>query len=203
MKLHHSQKRIYKKNGIYFITTNTYNNHQYFDEDIFCCLFTSHLKLIQNTKNCLIYAYKINPNHIHLLIKTAGIFNYSQIMHFLKRNFSLNANKIIGFTQEGNIPLHKLNDTNIKKKAEDSIPPHDVFNKIILQLRDDFLEKYGKNHPFHPFKWQKSFHFHIVENRDDFFRHLGYIKKQHIKHELQENKYCFIDKKSIKELKFD
>ena len=95
MEHRNSQKRIYIKNAIYFITTNTFEAYTFFEEDIFCDLFVKDLNYCQNIKPFKIYGYKVNPDHIHLLIKPTGQYNYSEIMQNLKRVSSLHINQII------------------------------------------------------------------------------------------------------------
>jgi hypothetical protein len=42
------------------------------------------------------------------------------------------------------------------------------------------------------FRWQSSFHDHIIRDRDEFMRHVVYIERQWIKHGLGLNTWCFI-----------
>jgi len=178
-RLHrNSQKRIYVDQGIYFITTNTYQSFPFFSRDIFCELFIAELELCQKLKGFTVYGYKINPQHIHLLIQTGEKFDFSNVMHFLKRNFSQNANKMVG-------------DVHQRRRCASS-PLMSAFDDIVEKYKRQFTAKYGIHHKIPPFKWQKSFHFHVVNNQKDFTNHLRYIDNQWIKHELKENKFCFI-----------
>jgi REP element-mobilizing transposase RayT len=63
----------------------------------------------------------------------------------------------------------------------------------IAGYRREFIAKYNYHPPFPKYKWQSSFHDHIIRNRKDFVNHVGYIRRQWLKHKLLENKYCFID----------
>jgi hypothetical protein len=63
----------------------------------------------------------------------------------------------------------------------------------IAGYRRRFIDKYNLHSPFPKFKWQGSFHDHIIRDRKDFLNHLAYIRRQWLKHKLPENKYCFID----------
>jgi hypothetical protein len=45
-----------------------------------------------------------------------------------------------------------------------------------------------------PFKWQRSFHNHIIEDEFGLHNHIEYLKNQSEKHGLNENKWLFIDK---------
>lgn len=70
MKRHrNSQKRIHTRDKIYFITTNTKDRYPYFEEDVLCNLLVLHLELCVLLYYINIYAYKINPEHVHLLLQ--------------------------------------------------------------------------------------------------------------------------------------
>src|SRR3989338_7922059 len=98
LKLHrNSQKRYYIDNAIYFITTNTYNGYPYFENDILSELFVYEIETYKHINKFEIHGYKINPEHIHLLIQPYVKYNYSEIMHLMKRNFCRNANYILGY----------------------------------------------------------------------------------------------------------
>ena len=88
LKLHrNSQKRYYIDNAIYFITTNTFKGYPYFKIDVLGELFVYEIETYKQINEFEIYGYKINPEHIHLLIQPYGQCNYSGIMHLIKRNF--------------------------------------------------------------------------------------------------------------------
>ena len=190
-RLHrNSQKRIYVKNGIYFITTNTHNGYPYFKNDVFCDLFVETLNFCRELKKFDIFGYKINPNHIHLLIQPLGV-NFSDIIGSLKRNVSRNINCLI----EGRDFVNtKGDDSNRRLLYGDG----GVFVEANFQSHLDKLEKFRteflKNYKNYQsqFKWQKSFHFHVVNGHNDLRNHLSYIERQWIKHGLPENKHCFV-----------
>jgi len=178
-KLHrNSQKRYYIDGAIYFITTNTYCRFPYFLEDILCELFIEELKLCKRLKKFQLYGYKINPDHIHLLIKPNIEFNFSKIIKSLKENFSRDANKLISFSKKIRIPEY-TSDTSTCR----------------LCIREFIRKKYYKIdiHNLPQFKWQKSFHYHIINNHIDFMNHMEYIKYQWIKHGLNKNKWCWVE----------
>ena len=111
MKLHrNSQKRFYNENGVYFVTTNTHEGYPYFNEDLFCELFVENLKYSRTLKGFEIFAYKINPEHVHLLIQPGKKYNYSQIMGSLKRNFSRDCNDLMEMREF--VRSHKGDDSN-------------------------------------------------------------------------------------------
>ncbi|MDH5721524.1 MAG: transposase [Spirochaetia bacterium] len=192
MKHKNSQKRIYFNGAVYFITFNTLKNFPYFDEDILCRLFIKELNFCQKYQHFEIIAYKINPEHIHLLIKPKGKYNYSQIMGAIKRNFARDANRLISPVNshdvEGDDPDRRLQHHGTRH--------HQPENFIKYRKR---IDKFIKSHKPHfqkinlpKFKWQKSFHDHYIRDEIDFFNHVAYIKRQHIKHNLSANKWVYV-----------
>ena len=71
-----------------------------------------------------------------------------------------------------------------------------VMFSIKKQFHHTFLQKYPYSHNiFHSkFKWQKSFHDHVVSDKQDFFNHLNSVRINPIKHDPPENwHYRWID----------
>ncbi|MBU0581150.1 MAG: transposase, partial [Candidatus Margulisbacteria bacterium] len=176
-----SQKRIYIENQTYFLTTNTYKYYPFFKHDLLCELFLEELSLCQKLKGFTLFGYKINPNHAHLMIKPNKTHDFSKIMQFTKRHFARNCNLLIPSTKAtlANVAFRSESDLLIKEFQKN-------FSKNYLQNKHTEI----KNLP--PFKWQKSFHYHIIEDNFDFYNHLAYIKTQWIKHKQSENKWCYI-----------
>jgi len=190
MQFHkNSPKRYYEPNRSVFITTNTYKRYPYFEEDIFCELFIEELNFCHKLKNFQIEAYKINPEHIHLLITPGERYNYSEIMGSLKRNFSRDYNDLIN----GNGFIRSIGgDSNRRLWNGREFEEH--INRLNI-IKEQFMTKYGINHSFPVFKWQKSFHYHLIKNEKDMINHIVYIQNQSLKHELDGDRYIFIDKK--------
>lgn len=230
-----SQKRYIVENAVYFITTNTHNRIKYFHESLLCDLLVEDLWETQRLKCFNIFAYKINPKHMHVLIQPRGKDSYSEIMRSFKTNFSRNANRVMGFDanfekliispQAGLssiIPLQARSSSNVPPQARsrdlawNDIPRNPARNGIsrdpmdnpmrqisilndpayvsrIAGYRRRFIAKYNFHPSFPKFKWQGSFHDHIIRDRRDFVHHVEYIRRQWLKHKLSENKYCFID----------
>ncbi len=160
MKLHrNTPKRFYVDGAPSFITTVTHDRYPYFNNDLLCELFLMDLGYCRSIYNFILYGYKINPDHVHLLFLPGAGSNYSQVMKSLKENFSRNANKLIGKSLNG---IKYKN--NVKNLGE--IPP---------------------------FQWQKSFYNRIIFNKNEFQRVICYIERQWIKHNLDENRWCFAD----------
>ena len=151
--------------------------------------------MCKKLKGFEVYGYKINPQHVHLLIQTGEKFDFSNVMGALKRNFSRDCNTLMN---DGRFIRHSPKCGETPPKGDDSnrrLLDDDAFKihvEKLNELHQQFINKYGQCHKFPPFKWQKSFHFHVVNNQRDFTNHLRYIDNQWIKHDLKENKFCYI-----------
>ncbi|MDD4900690.1 MAG: hypothetical protein PHS62_01090 [Patescibacteria group bacterium] len=98
----------------------------------------------------------------------------------------------------------------IKKHGEDIYPRlHDEYenfsniinnhNGKIKQYKNLFIKKHGPNQSAIPgFRWQQSFHDHVIRNDKDFYKHLNYIALNCVKHRLCENeknyRWSFLNK---------
>ncbi len=206
-------KRYYTEYGIYFITANTKDRISFFKEEIFCDLMIEELKLVKEIYQCKIFGLVINYEHCHLLIQHAdvGKRNISCVMKSLKRNFSQDANKVMGYNWK--IPAHvasKLPD-QVTTNPDSSLPGRDLpkekglMNYFILQKRQKFITKYGKDQIIFPkFIWQHSFYDHRIRDKDDLVNALEYIDINPVKHGIitpgelykycsTHNKFDFID----------
>jgi len=197
-KLHHnSQKRFYGPNKIYFITTNTVERFPFFKEDLFCQLFIDNLKICKHFRKFYLYGFILIPDHTHLIMEPIGIFNISEIMQYLKRHFSRQVNFIFGTNNEGEIGAS--NNEGEIGQSRLQVSTHKNFTDIILehenklkQIKNEFIKKYGQaKNNFPKFKWQSSFHDHVIRGEQDFYNHLNYIAINCIKHNLckDEEKY--------------
>jgi REP element-mobilizing transposase RayT len=100
MKLHrNSQKRIYIKDAAYFVTAKTFNNELYFQESILADLFVKQLRGCKYLKAFELYGWFLGYDHFHLQFRPNDRWNISDVMHFLKRNYSRNANFVMGFNR--------------------------------------------------------------------------------------------------------
>ncbi len=168
LKHRNSQKRIYIKDACYFITCKTYNNFPYFTERIFCDLFMENLRICKQLKGFLLYGWVLVYDHFHLLVQPGDKWDYSDVIHNLKRTTSLHINQTI----EGADIYPRLR--------------YRWFPRLI-ECRNKFVEKFPANHPFPEFQWQKSFHDHYIRNENDFDYHMEYIAYNPIKHGLPDN----------------
>jgi len=166
------QPRFYIQDGIYFVTFYIKNRYPFFKELLFCDLFLENLKLCKKIKQFKLYGWVICYDHIHLLLEPSDEWNISNIMHFLKRNFSRNINIVMGYSEF----------SKIGESADNY--PH-------FRVRKQFFQKYPKT-PFPTFQWQKSYYDHIIRDESDFDNHIQYIQHNPIKHNLSDNwRYVF------------
>jgi REP element-mobilizing transposase RayT len=178
MKIHRdSQKRIYQPGAAYYVVGKTQDNFPYFKETIFCEVFLENLKISKKLKDFKLYGFSLIYDHFNLLIKPGDKFNYSKILQALKKNVSQDINKILGMYPEGA-------NSNSRLRGVD-----------ITIYKQNFIAKYGDNKNIFPqFKWQKSFHDHIIrfhynhlKKQKDWDNHYDYTVYNHLKHGLPEN----------------
>ena len=136
-------------------------------------------------KQFKLFGYKVNPDHIHLLIQPGNKNNYSEIMRSIKTNFSRNINFVMGFNELINVMKVGLRNPAF------FIPFFKKHMESLNQFKKNFIKKYSLDHDFPKFQWQTSFHDHIIRDKSDLVIHTNYIKLQWKKHKLEENKYCF------------
>jgi REP element-mobilizing transposase RayT len=199
MRLHrNSQKRHYVPDGIYFITTNTYDRYPYFQNDILCELFLETLNFTALIKGFNLHGFAINPEHLHLLIEPTGKYNYSEIMGTLKRNFARDCNDLISgrnFQRSGqngyDESAHSCNATTRKFVDIRSNPYFEDHLERLSEFQSKFFTAYGHRRMI-SFQWQSSFRDHLIRDENDYINHLKYIKNQPLKHHLPERKWYWI-----------
>jgi REP element-mobilizing transposase RayT len=78
-------KRIYLSNAAYLVTTNPKGRIPYFQEEALVDLLSYTIDECIQLKDAVLIGFKINPDHIHLIIQVRKKFNISQVMHSIKR----------------------------------------------------------------------------------------------------------------------
>jgi len=192
MSLHrNSQKRYYQENSIYFIVTKTFENFSYFKEPIFCDLFIEDLKICKELKEFKLYGFCLIYDHLNLLIHPNKEFDISEIMRSLKTNFSRDCNYIIDGVENPEGPEGEVAPPRLQDFQPPRLHPQKSFHlqfhmqKYLQNLKNQFIQKYGKNQIIIPkFKWQKSYHDHIIRNEKDFQNHYNYTVYNFQKHNL-------------------
>jgi len=94
--------------------------------------------------------------------------------YFLENDISQNLQSMISEQQSKN--LNGLYPDAIKS-----------LNMYVSLQRQNFIDKYGIDHKIPKFKWQKSFHDHIIRADADFDNHWNYIMHNFVKHGLTED----------------
>jgi len=198
-----AQKRIYIPEAAYFITVKTHNNGPFFKEKIFYDLFVENLRVCKKLKEFSLYGWVIvhdlparsqsfasaKAGHIHLLIQPRGKWSYSEIMFSIKKQFSHDANRVMGF----NPPFPVEGAQTFARLQRWVLIDH---QKKVSQFRKLFLKKYGNHDPFDIFRWQKSFHDHYIRNVSDFETHMKYIIDNLYHHPLPKDwPYIFTNEK--------
>ena len=187
-----SQKRYYIPGAAYFITTVTHGRYPYFEAELFRDIAMEDLRHCMRIKCCELFAFAIMPDHVHVLFRPISVWNCSQVMQNFKRTSSLHINQII-LSCEG-----VINDCDGANGFPEGVNEFPEGANIYSRLRGRGYEKLRwtdglsrqreryaaqfPDRPYPPFKWQKSYHDHVIRDRVDFYRHMGYIKRQREKH---------------------
>ncbi len=167
MKLHrNSQKRLVFDQAVYFITCKTKKNFPYFKEKIFCDVFVKNLRLCKKFKGFWLFGWVLCYDHFHLQLMPSEEFDLSKIMQSLKRNISHNINYILGNIEGAN------NYSRLQ------------FREMLINYKQQFLQKYPNQNPFPKFRWQKTYQDHYIRSQNDFDIHLNYIEYNPLKHNL-------------------
>lgn len=93
------------------------------------------------------------------------------------------------------MPLNNFN-SNLGLKYLDKIFHCHIKNLEKLQCK--YFNKYDQLKAKKRFSWQKSFHYSIIKNEENFCNYVKYLQNQWIKHHQLKNKYCYIDKNILK-----
>jgi REP element-mobilizing transposase RayT len=167
--MHKNHHRPFDLCGVtFFVTITTYNFETYFADSLFCELFIEELRLCRQFKGFELHAFCILHDHVHLLITTGDKFCISEVMQSLKKEFSRDINQIL----VGDIPECRLQGKQYSRR----------FNvKFIVP---NFKKYIGGNCKYGNFKWQKSFHDHVIRNEVDFNNHWRYTTYNYVKHGL-------------------
>jgi REP element-mobilizing transposase RayT len=100
-----------------------------------------------------IIAYKINPDHVHLLCQIGAEGTISTLVAAWKRQFARQTNSILKRTPQ----LYATNS----------------------------------------FKWQPSYHSHLITSKNDFSAHVNYILNQYKHHDLPVNNFVYWNRNHV------
>ncbi|MBC8190812.1 MAG: transposase [Candidatus Marinimicrobia bacterium] len=163
-----SRRRPYRPFGYYFITTNVCEGFAVLNRLDYGHLLEHVLYFSARIHSSTIIAYKINPDHVHLIVQIGKKGTISDFMGSWKRQFSRQVNQLL-FQEALSNTVYPGND----------VPPGDDSNRRLVTTNN--------------FRWQKSYHSHLITSHRDFENHINYILKQQKHHGLEDNKYCFVD----------
>ncbi len=178
-----SQKRVYISNTSYFLTCKTHHNFPYFRERIFCDLFVENLKLCKQLKGFLLFGWVLIDDHFHLLVHPNEEFDISNVMFSIKKQFSHDMNRIMGFNKL--YPHMKVGKRLPTFGGMDELITH--HQNYVNLLNIQFQQKHKNQNPFPKFQWQESFHDHYIRNQNDFDHHMAYIAYNPEKHCMPDN----------------
>lgn len=158
MKLKHrnSQRRIYVTDGIYFTTSNTKHWFPFFKEPIFCELFVENLRICKKLKQFKLYSWFLGYDHFHLQLRPSDGWDYSGVMHSIKRNIARDINKIIHYSAGEDPNLRRFRRYHNHHTNYFIIGEH--MDLRLRRWKTKFCLKYGNNNPFPHFQWLHSFH---------------------------------------------
>ena len=170
-------RRLYVQSGVYFLSWNTKNRYPFFEEDIFCNILCDAIFYCRQIKPFRLIGYKINPDHIHVILEPTGAHNISQIVQNIKRISNEHINQVI-FCHHDENPFAHLEWT-----------------ENLRHCSVMFFRKYNQNkyHPFPRFQWQKSFHDRLIRSPRELQNCRNYLKKQSQKHLLQDNHFLYLN----------
>lgn len=170
------KKRIHIKKAAYLLTTNTQGGVPFFQEDIFCNIFIDVLANCQKIKPFNLIAFKINPDHIHVILQPTGDFNISQIMQSVKKTASLQINQV----------MHSIFPKSQYSQYE--------WTPTLKVYRQCYLRKFNYKgiHSYPKFDWQDGFDDRLIKTKEAFKNRVFYVQNQHIRHDLPENKFLYV-----------
>ena len=148
-----------------------------------CNVFIDTIGFLSTKKDFSILAYKINPDHVHLLIRTGELCNISEIIQSIKRNSNINMNKVI-----------HVDDSSKEYQDLDQFDNLPVYAKM-------WSRKFN-NQPnyFMPrFSWQTRFIESLIKSRKELKNVIAYLGRQHSKHRLPDNIYLLKNQSKILE----
>jgi putative transposase len=88
--------RYYVPNAIVFLTQVVYGRQPIFQHPQHLDLLRTVLRNVKGRHPFQMLAYVFLPDHFHLLIRPLGVTTFTDIMHSLKRNFTLDYKTAIG-----------------------------------------------------------------------------------------------------------
>lgn len=134
-------RRYYIPEAIYFIVAVTKERRRVFAERASIELLYDTLRKVQRSKPFKLWAYAIIPDHLNLLIQPSGEANISQIMHSIKRGFTLSHKETHGITctlalWQARFWDHIIRDEEDLQRHFDYIHYQPVKHGLVARLED-------------------------------------------------------------------
>ncbi len=141
-------RRYYLPNSIYFITTTTKDRRPIFHQEKNIHLLLETIGRVQTTYPFQMLAYCILPDHLHLLLQPKDQYSVSQIMHSLKRNFTLNYKRTLGLIAPQHLWQGRFWDHLIRSEKDltvhlDYIHYNPVKHGLVQRPEDHPYSSYG------------------------------------------------------------
>ena len=189
MFIKHDRKSIrlkgydYGNNGLYFITICTGERYSYFGDIInnkiklnWCggIINDEILKTKKMRNEIKIHEYCIMPNHIHILLEIyKNKYDYNQcnitIIGVGNRHFDV-GNRHFGVGNR-HFDVGNRRACSLQNKTSRN---NELLFHVIGSLKSSCTREINKIHPYY-FKWQKSFHDHIIRNNMEYEKIKNYI----------------------------
>lgn len=188
-----SQRRIYQNEFPYFVTTNTQGRRPFFGDVRFAQLL--HKVIIKSCwiKNCLVYAFCIMPDHLHLLVGKDPTRPQRVTLGWGSPPQRVTPGLDCSF----DVPVPNAGRcARVNAKFDISQIMHAIKSYYCLAVR----EQYGINYPI----WQPRFNTRIVDNEERLRNTIEYIKynpaKAGLPKKYQKFPYMYFNWKEISKL---
>ena len=145
-------RRYYIPNAIVFITGVTHKRIPYLEPEDNVELFWNTLRRVQEIHPFRLLAYVVLPDHFHWLLRLTLCGNFSQVLHSVKRNYTLNFKKAHSITTSVSVWQKRFWDHVIRDERD-------------LNNHFDYIHwnpvKHG--HVQRPEDWAQSTYLHWLE----------------------------------------
>jgi REP element-mobilizing transposase RayT len=202
--------RIHGDLFVYFITFVTGHRYPYFQVSSFADVLEEDILFSQYLYRFQLYGYVILHDHVHLMIQPRDHHSYPEIIATIKRNATRDINALAR-----GLPF-------IRTEAEQAARPFDLTLKRNFWLTHDRYphiteEAYYSHYArlslvrdiynsgrtlraYTGFRWQSSFHDHVMRDERDYYTHLRYLWRNPVKHGLTASppdwKYLWVEGQS-------
>ena len=150
---------------VYFVTTNTYHWVKWFQNTAYANTSAQQILHLEKRKDCLIIAYVVMPDHLHLLLEIIGRKNISELVHDLKSRIAYE------------ISLSDRRGCHASPSTRSVAASGMGCNKIASPMGE---KKYFRI-------WQRSFYDRGIRDEQDLENHFQYVHWNPVKHGYVQN----------------